>query len=161
MDRITPCLWFNGQAEPAVEFYVTVFKNAKKLRVTHYGPAAAEASGLPEDSVLGIEFELEGQSFFALNATPEQAFTPAISLMVSCETQQEIDAMWAPLAEGGKELGCGWVSDRFGVTWQITPRQLLEMIHDPDGERRERVMRAMMPMVKIDLAAIGAAYAGP
>lgn len=158
MQNITPCLWFDGGAEEAAEFYTSTFKNSRIVGVTHYGEAASEASGMPEGTVLTVEFEIQGQKFLALNGGSEFKLTPAISFIVNCETQQEVDDYWARLTEGGEEVACGWLTDKFGVSWQITPIALMEMISDPDPEKVERVMKAMMPMVKLDIAALKQAY---
>jgi predicted 3-demethylubiquinone-9 3-methyltransferase (glyoxalase superfamily) len=156
MQAITPFLWFNGNAEDAANFYMSIFPNSKEITSSRYGP---EGPG-PEGSLLLIKFELNGHPFFALNGGPEFTFTPATSFMVDCENQEEVDHLWNNLAEGGKEIQCGWVTDKFGVTWQIVPTALGELMSDPDPEKRSRVMQAMFGMVKLDIAGLRAAYEG-
>lgn len=158
MQKITPCLWFDNQAEEAVNFYVSVFKNSRVLGIARYGPAGAEASGMPVGSVMVITFQLEGQEFLALNGGPEFTFSPAISLMVNCETQAEVDALWEKLTAGGAEVQCGWLTDKYGVSWQITPVVLMEMQLAPDPVKTERVMKAMLQMKKLDIAGLRKAY---
>ena len=154
MQKITPCLWFDGQAEEAMNFYTQVFKNSKIGEVMRYGDAGPGKKG----TVLSVTFELDGQEFMALNGGPEFTFTPAISLSVTCETQQEVDAYWAKLLDGGAPMQCGWITDKFGVTWQIVPRVLGEMLRDKDPAKADRVMRAMLPMVKLDIKLLQEAY---
>ena len=154
--KITTCLWFDGNAEDAITFYTSVFKNSKVLTVTRSGDAGPG----PKGSVLVATFQLEGQEFMALNGGPQYKFTPAISLYVDCETQQEVDELWKKLLQGGQEVQCGWLTDKFGMSWQIIPRILLEMLNDKDPEKAKRVMQAMMQMVKIDVAALQRAYDG-
>jgi predicted 3-demethylubiquinone-9 3-methyltransferase (glyoxalase superfamily) len=157
MQKITPCLWFNNQAEEAVALYCSVFKNSKKLQVTHYGDSGSKASGQPKGMVMTISFEVEGQQFTALNGGPHFKFTPAISLVVNCESQAEVDEVAAKLTSGGGEIGhCGWVTDKFGLSWQIVPKALFEFMRDP--HKGERVMAALMEMKKIDLATLERAY---
>lgn len=158
MQKITPCLWFDDQAEEAVSFYVSIFKDSKIEAVTRYGQAGAEAAGRPEGTVLTILFQLEGQSFMALNGGPVFTFSPAISLMVSCRTQEEIDELWEKLSEGGQTQQCGWLQDKYGVSWQIVPAALGEMLQDKDPEKAESVMRAMLPMKKLDIETLEQAY---
>jgi predicted 3-demethylubiquinone-9 3-methyltransferase (glyoxalase superfamily) len=160
MPRITPFLWFDEQAEEAAKFYVSVFESSKLDAVTRYDEASARASGRPVGSVMTVAFELAGQPFTALNGGPHFKFTEAISFVVSCRTQQEIDHFWSKLAAGGQEVQCGWLKDRFGVSWQIVPTELTEMLQDKDREKSRRVMAAMLQMKKLDLAALRAAYAG-
>ena len=160
MQKITPFLWFDGQAEEAAEFYTRTFKNSKTLHVSRVGKAVAEASGRPEGTVLTVEFEIEGQRFVGLNGGPEFSFTPAVSFMVDCKTQEEIDFLWDTLSEGGEPNVCGWLKDKYGVSWQITPTILINNLHEEDEERSERVMRAMMEMQKLDIAALEKAYQG-
>lgn len=149
--KITPFLWFDGQAEEAMNLYVATFANS---RVVSVSPG-------PGGTVMSCTFELEGQRFMALNGGPTYSFTPAISLFVSCESQDEVDALWTKLlAGGGREDQCGWLRDRFGLSWQIIPKQLGQMLGDPDPARARRVMAAMMSMVKLDIAALERAYAG-
>lgn len=154
MQKITPCLWFDGNAMEAVNFYISVFKNSKVGEVMYYGDAGPGKKG----DVLCVNFELEGQGFMALNGGPEFHFTPAISLFVDCATQQEIDELWDRLLDGGQPLECGWLTDRFGVSWQIVPGFLGEMLRDTNRERADRVMRAMLKMVKLDIALLKQAY---
>jgi predicted 3-demethylubiquinone-9 3-methyltransferase (glyoxalase superfamily) len=158
LQKITPNLWFDNQAEEAANFYVSIFKNSKINDITHYGEAAAEISGKPKGSVLTVTFQIEGQEFTALNGGPQFKFTEAISLLVNCETQQEVDELWEKLSEGGEEGPCGWLKDKYGVSWQVDPRILDEMIRDPDPVKAERVMKAMLQMQKIDIASLQQAY---
>jgi predicted 3-demethylubiquinone-9 3-methyltransferase (glyoxalase superfamily) len=154
--QITPFLWFDNNAEEAVNFYVSSFTNSKVLNVKRYGDAGPG----PKGSVMGLTFQLEGQQFDALNGGPHFKFTPAISLFVSCETQEEVDTLWEKLLAGGKAQQCGWLTDRFGLSWQIIPRTLGALLDDPDPEKSSRVMRAMMKMVKIDIAELRRAHDG-
>jgi predicted 3-demethylubiquinone-9 3-methyltransferase (glyoxalase superfamily) len=161
MQTITPFLWFDNQAEEAAKFYTSVFKNSKIRRILRYDEASAKAAGRPADSVLTIEFEIEGQKFTALNGGPEFKFNESISFVVKCETQKEVDYFWEKLtADGGQESQCGWLKDKFGVSWQITPTVLIDMLHDKDPEKSERVMKAMLQMQKIDIKTLREAYAG-
>ncbi len=156
MQRITPFLWFDGKAEEAANFYISIFKNSKILHVARYG----EAGPGPKGTAMVVSFEIEGQKFSALNGGPQYAFSPAISFLVDCETQAEVDELWAKLTAGGKEVQCGWLTDKFGVSWQIIPRALMELMQDKDPVRSQRVFRAMMQMVKIDVEALKRAYRG-
>ncbi|MCL5282072.1 MAG: VOC family protein [Planctomycetes bacterium] len=158
MQKITPCLWFDDQGEEAVNFYVSVFPDSKIETITRYGPAAAEAVGRPEGTVLTILFQLSGQRFMALNGGPVFRFSPAISFMVDCKTQAEVDQLWEKLSAGGEVQQCGWLQDRFGVSWQIVPTALGEMLLDKDAEKSERVMKAMLQMKKIDIGILQQAY---
>jgi len=158
MQKITPCLWFEDQAEEAANFYVSVFNNLKIGTITRYGEAGAEASGRPRGSVMTVTFQLEGQEFMALNGGPVFTFSPAISLMVNCETQEKVDELWEKLSEGGTIQQCGWLQDKYGVSWQIVPIALGEMLQDKDAEKSERVIRAMLPMTKIDIRTLEQAY---
>lgn len=161
MKRLTTCLWFENQAEEAARYYTSVFKNAKMGKITKYGEAAAKASGRPKGSTMTVEFEIAGQEFMGLNGGPEFKFSEAISIVVNCENQREVDDYWTKLlAGGGTESVCGWLKDKFGLSWQITPTVLTEMIQDEDPEKAERVMAAMLTMRKIDIAALEAAYEG-
>jgi predicted 3-demethylubiquinone-9 3-methyltransferase (glyoxalase superfamily) len=161
MQKITPFLWFDGQAEEAVKFYASIFKNSKVGRTLRYDENAAKAADGPVGSVLTIEFEIEGQKFVALNGGPQFKFNESISFVVNCETQKEVDYFWEKLiADGGDESQCGWLEDKFGLSWQITPTVLIDMLHDKDSEKSERVMKAMLQMQKIDIAKLKAAYAG-
>jgi predicted 3-demethylubiquinone-9 3-methyltransferase (glyoxalase superfamily) len=153
MQKITPFLWFNDQAEEAMNFYVSVFKNSKAGSVTRYGDAGPG----PKGKVMSATFTLEGQEFMALNGGPQYTFTPAISLFVSCETQKEVDELWAKLSAGGKPGRCGWLQDRFGLSWQIIPTVLGKLLGGPDRARAQRVMQAMLTMDKIDIGRLEAA----
>jgi len=152
--RITPFLWFDDQAEEAVSFYTSVFPDSRIVTVTRYNKESAEVSGRPEGQVMTIGFELDGQEFAALNGGPHFTFNEAISLVVHCDSQDEVDHYWDRLSEGGDENAqqCGWLKDRFGVSWQVVPRDLVELLGDPDPERARRATRAMLRMKKIDLA---------
>jgi predicted 3-demethylubiquinone-9 3-methyltransferase (glyoxalase superfamily) len=156
MQKISPFLWFDTEAEEAARFYVSVFKNSKITAITRY----SEAGPRPQGSVMTVAFELDGQSFTALNGGPQFKFDEAISFVVRCEDQAEVDALWAALGEGGQTNVCGWLKDRYGLSWQIVPVEFLEMIADPDPARTARVMQAMMGMTKLDVAALRKAYAG-
>lgn len=145
--KITPMLWFNNDAEEAVNFYVSVFKNAKILGTSYYGDTGAG----PKGTVMTVEFELDGQRFTALNGGPTFKFTEAISLVVHCETQEEIDYFWEKLSEGGQKVECGWIKDKYGLSWQIVPKQLLELLAEGDSAKTDRVMRAVMSMKKLDI----------
>jgi predicted 3-demethylubiquinone-9 3-methyltransferase (glyoxalase superfamily) len=159
MQKITPFLWFDNQAEEAVNFYVSIFKNSKVGKVTRYDEASSKAAGRPEGSVMTMEFQLEGQNFVAINAGPHFKFTEAISFVVDCGSQEEVDYFWAKLtADGGQESQCGWLKDKYGLSWQITPRVLIEMIGDKDPQKAQRVMEAMLQMKKIDIATLKRAY---
>jgi predicted 3-demethylubiquinone-9 3-methyltransferase (glyoxalase superfamily) len=154
--KITTFLWFDNNAEEAVKFYVSVFKNSKILataRYTDVGPG-------PKGSVMTIDFELDGQRFTALNGGPQFKFTEAISLVVHCETQQEVDHYWEKLSEGGQQVDCGWLKDKYGLFWQITPQILLDLLHDVDQEKLNRVMKAMMQMKKLDIEVLEKAAQG-
>ena len=157
MPKITPFLWFNGDAEVAAKFYVSVFKRNSKIKVvTRYGESGPGKRG----SVMTVLFQLDGQEFIALNGGPDFKFTEAVSFVVNCTTQKEIDWYWKKLSAGGKEIQCGWLKDRFGLCWQITPANFAKLITSSDQARTDRVMQAMFGMVKLDIAALKAAYAG-
>jgi len=157
MQKITPFLWFDGNAEEAMNFYTSIFKNSKVVRVSRYG----EGGPGPTGTVMSATFQIEGQEFMALNGGPHFKFTPAISLFVNCETQEEVDEIWNKfLSAGGKADQCGWLTDKYGLSWQIIPKALGEMLSDPDPEKSQRVMKAMMQMVKIDIAGLKRAYEG-
>ena len=156
MQKIIPFLWFNDQAEQAANFYVSLFKNSRISEVRRYGDAGPG----PKGSVMTVSFELEGQSFYALNGGPHFQFTPAISLFVNCETQEEVDTLWEKLSEGGRKDRCAWLTDKYGVTWQIVPTVLGRMLGDPDATRSARVMKAMLQMDKIEIAKLQQAYDG-
>jgi predicted 3-demethylubiquinone-9 3-methyltransferase (glyoxalase superfamily) len=150
MQKITPFLWFNDNAEEAMNFYVSIFENSKVGRVTRYGDAGPG----PKGQVMSATFTLEGQEFMALNGGPQFRFTPAISLFVSCETQEEVDELWAKLSAGGSEDRCGWLTDKFGLSWQIIPTALGRLLSDSDPAKSQRAMRAMLGMRKIEIAAL-------
>jgi predicted 3-demethylubiquinone-9 3-methyltransferase (glyoxalase superfamily) len=156
MPKITPFLWFDGQAEEAARFYASIFEDASIGKITRYGAAGPGKPG----SVMTVEFELDGQKFIALNGGPEFKFTEAISFSVQCETQEEVDELWEKLSEGGEQGPCGWLKDRYGMSWQVNPRVLSEMLGDPDPARSQRVMQAMMGMRKIDIGGLRRAYDG-
>jgi predicted 3-demethylubiquinone-9 3-methyltransferase (glyoxalase superfamily) len=157
MQKIVPFLWFDGRAEEAMNFYTSIFKNAKVSNVTRYGDAGPG----PKGSVMSATFELEGQRFYALNGGPMFRFSPAISFFVNCTTQAEVDDLWRKLSEGGKTNQCGWLDDKFGVTWQIIPTVLGELLQSKEPGKANRVMQAMMKMTKIDIALLEAAAAAP
>lgn len=152
MQTITPFLWFDHQAEEAVNFYVSIFKNSRILKVTRYGDAGAEVSGRPKGLVMTINFLLDGQEFVALNGGPVFTFSPAISFVVNCKTQAEVDRLWDKLAADGTVEQCGWLKDKFGVSWQIVPDTLERLLSDSNPIKSERVMQAMLQMKKIDIA---------
>jgi predicted 3-demethylubiquinone-9 3-methyltransferase (glyoxalase superfamily) len=156
MQRITPCLWFDDQAEEAVAFYTGIFKNSRVVNVSRYGDAGREIHGKAPGTVMVVAFELGGQAFTALNGGPMFKFNEAVSLQVGCETQEEVDYYWEKLSEGGDEAAqqCGWLKDRYGLSWQVVPNVLGELISDPDPERSQRAMRAMLQMKKIDIAGL-------
>jgi predicted 3-demethylubiquinone-9 3-methyltransferase (glyoxalase superfamily) len=154
MQKITPFLWFNDQAEEAMNFYVSIFKNSKVGAVTRYG----EAGPGPKGSVMTGSFQLEGQEFMALNGGPHFSFTPAISLFVNCETQAEVDELWEKLSAGGKKDRCGWLTDKYGLSWQIIPSTLGKLLHDKNPAKAKSVMNAMLQMTKIELARLQQAY---
>ena len=156
MDRITPCLWFDTEAEDAAEFYTSVFPNSRIVHVSHYGSAGPR----PEGMVMEVEFELDGRSFLALNGGPDFRFTEAISLQAHCKDQAEVDRLWETLSEGGEEGPCGWLKDRYGVSWQIVPSRMYELIADPDPERAQRAVAAMLQMGKLDIAELERAADG-
>jgi predicted 3-demethylubiquinone-9 3-methyltransferase (glyoxalase superfamily) len=160
MQKITPCLWFDDNAEEAVQFYVSVFKSSRIGRVTRYGETGASASGRPKGTVMTITFHLEGQRFMALNGGSIFKFTEAISLIVDCKTQNEIDTLCTKLSAGGEQGPCGWLKDRYGLSWQIVPAALSKMMQDKDPEKTDRVMNALLQMHKLDLAALKQAYRG-
>ena len=163
MQKITPFLWFDGQAEDAAKFYTSIFKGSKIGRILRYGEEVAEVSesGQSVGSVLTIEFEIDGLKFVALNGGPQFKFNESISFAINCESQKEVDYFWQKLtADGGEESVCGWLKDKFGVSWQITPTILIDLLHDKDAARAERVMHAMLQMKKIEIAKLKAAYAG-
>lgn len=156
MQKITPFLWFDGKAEEAAKFYTSIFKNSKLGQIRRYGDAGPG----PKGSVLTASFAIEGQEFVALNGGPQFTFTPAISFFVNCETQEEVDEFWDKLSEGGKKSRCGWLQDKFGVSWQIVPTALGKLLSDPDPEKSSRVMKAMLQMEKLDIRGLQEAYEG-
>jgi len=162
MQRISPCLWFNNNAEEAVKFYVSIFKNSKIGNVTHYGKEGYEIHKNKEGTVMTIDFEIEGQKFLALNGGPIFRFNEAISFQIYCETQDEVDYYWDKLTEGGDKNAqvCGWLKDKFGVSWQVVPVVLIRMLQDKDSNKTERVMKAMLQMHKLDINALTKAYQG-
>lgn len=156
MQRITPCLWFDDQAEEAVGFYAAIFKNSRIGTIARYGEAGREIHGKPAGSVMTVAFELDGQTFTALNGGPDFKFNEAISLQINCETQEEVDYYWEKLTEGGDEKAqqCGWLKDKYGVSWQVVPKALIEMLTAPDYEKSQKAMAAMLQMKKIDIEAL-------
>ena len=160
--RITPCLWFDDQAEEAAGFYTGIFSNSKIVTVARYGEAGHEVHGRPAGTVMTVAFELDGQAFTALNGGPVFKFNEAISLQVNCETQQEVDYYWEKLSKGGdrKAQQCSWLKDKYGVSWQVVPRILVDMVSDPDSEKSGKAMQAMLKMKKIDIEELKRAYAG-
>ena len=157
MQKITPCLWFDRQAEEAARFYVSVFKNSKVGEINRSG----EGAPLPKGTVLTVRFQLDGQEFLALNGGPMFQFTEAVSLIVNCETQDEVDRMWDKLSEGGHQVQCGWLKDKYGLSWQIVPTVLGKMLSDPEPGRAGRVMKALLQMKKLDIEKLEEAYARP
>ncbi len=162
MQKITPNLWFDGQAEEAVHFYTSIFKDSEIGHIARYGKEGFEIHSQPEGTVMTIEFQIEGQKFEALNGGPQFRFNEAISFIVHCETQEEVDYYWDRLGEGGDESAqaCGWLKDRFGVSWQVVPTALYELLQDPDPEKSGRVMQAMLQMKKLDIPALQRAHRG-
>lgn len=160
MQKITPCLWFNNNAEEAVNFYVSTIKNSGIVSINRYSRDASEASGMPEGTVMTVEFRIDGQEFLALNGGPQFTFSPAVSFIVNCGTQEEVDELWEKLSEGGEKNVCGWLTDRYGFSWQIVPVIFRELINDPDPVKSQRVMRAMLKMSKLDIRALEHAYNG-
>ena len=160
MQKITPFLWFDNNAEEAVNFYTAIFKNSKIGKIARYGEAGAKASGKAKGSVMTIAFTLAGQEFVALNGGPAYNFSQGISFVVNCETRAELDGYWEKLSAGGEPIQCGWLKDKFGLPWQIVPIALSEMLQDADTEKSTRVMQAMLQMVKLDIDKLRRAYAG-
>jgi predicted 3-demethylubiquinone-9 3-methyltransferase (glyoxalase superfamily) len=162
MQRIAPCLWFDNQAEEAARFYTSIFSNSRIGRISRYGKEGHEIHGRPEGSVMTVEFEIDGQAFTALNGGPVFKFNEAISFQVYCETQNEVDHFWEKLTAGGDEKAqqCGWLKDKYGVSWQIVPTVLVRMLQDKDAGKSQRVMAAMLQMAKIDMAKLQQAYDG-
>jgi predicted 3-demethylubiquinone-9 3-methyltransferase (glyoxalase superfamily) len=157
--KITPCLWFDSQAEEAAKFYASVFKNSKIGKISRYGKEGFEIHGRTAGTVMTVEFEIDGQKFVALNGGPHFRFNEAVSFQIHCDTQQEIDYFWSKLGEGGREQPCGWLKDKFGLSWQVIPKALPEMLMDENSDKAQRVMRSMLQMRKIDLAALKRAQA--
>lgn len=162
IQRIAPCLWFDDQGEEAAKFYTAIFKNSKIVGIARYGEAGHEVHGRPAGTVMTVAFELDGQRFTALNGGPIFKFNEAISFQVNCDTQEEVDYYWERLSEGGdtKAQQCGWLKDKYGASWQVVPRVLIDMMSDPDTEKSGRAMKAMLEMKKIDLGELKRAYAG-
>jgi len=160
--RITPCLWFNREAEEAARFYTSIFENSKIGRITRYGKEGHEIHGMPDGTVMTVEFKIAGQTFTALNGGPIFKFNEAVSFQVHCETQGEVDYYWEKLSEGGDENAqqCGWLKDKYGLSWQIIPKGLIELLGDPDSAKSQRAMKAMLQMKKIDMEEIKRAYDG-
>jgi predicted 3-demethylubiquinone-9 3-methyltransferase (glyoxalase superfamily) len=156
--KITPFLWFDNQAEEAAKFYTSIFKNSKIENVTRYDEEGSKVSGRPKGSAMTVPFQIEGQEFVALNGGPLFKFTEAISFVVNCETQKEVDYYWEKLTAGGEEVQCGWVKDKFGLSWQVVPTVLTEMLQDRDPQKAQRVMAAMLKMKKIEIADLKKAY---
>lgn len=154
MQKIVPFLWFDGQAEEAMNFYVSIFKNSKVVSVTRYG----KGGPAPEGTVMSATFQLEGQEFYALNGGPMFTFSPAISLFVNCETQQEVDELWDKLSDGGEKQRCGWLKDKYGLSWQIIPTVLGKLLQEKDAGKAQRVMQAMLQMDKIDIQGLKQAH---
>ena len=160
MQKITPFLWFDNQAEEAVKFYTSIFKNSRIGKIARYGEEGERIAGRPKGSIMTVEFQLEGQEFIALNGGPHCKFTEAISFVVNCKTQAEVDKFWKKLSAGGKKVQCGWLKDEYGLSWQIVPTILGELMSDKDTAKSHRVMQAMLKMVKLDIKKLKDAYAG-
>jgi predicted 3-demethylubiquinone-9 3-methyltransferase (glyoxalase superfamily) len=156
MQKIIPFLWFDGKAEEAANFYTSIFKNSKIGTITRFG----ESGPGPDKTAMSVTFQLEGQEFYALNGGPQFNFTPAISFFVNCETQEEVDYFWEKLSEGGEKQGPGWVKDKYGLSWQVVPTVLGELLNDPDPEKSQRVMQAMQQMEKLEIEKLIEAYQG-
>ena len=158
--KITPCLWFDDQAEDAAKFYVSVFKNSKLGEISRYGKEGFEIHGRKAGTVMTAEWEIEGQKFVGLNGGPQFKFSEAISFQIMCEDQKEIDHFWSKLTAGGQEGPCGWLKDKFGLSWQVVPTALIDMLKDPDAAKSQRVTKAFLQMKKFDIAALKRAYEG-
>lgn len=158
MQKIIPFLWFDNEAEEAAKFYVSIFKNSRIGRIARYGESGAEVSGRAKGTVMTVEFQLEGQDFVALNGGPAFTFSPAISFLVDCKTQKEVDDLWEKLSADPRAEQCGWLKDKYGVSWQIVPTILNEMLQDKDPKKSERVMKAMLKMKKINMKSLQEAY---
>jgi predicted 3-demethylubiquinone-9 3-methyltransferase (glyoxalase superfamily) len=157
--KITPCLWFDTEAEAAANHYVSIFRNSKIVKIGRYGKEGKEIHGKEAGSVMAVEFEIEGQKFVGLNGGPQFKFDEAISFQIACDSQAEIDYFWSKLTEGGKEVQCGWLKDKFGLSWQVVPRVLPELLGNANAEKADRVMKAMLQMKKFDIAALQKAAA--
>ncbi len=160
VQKIMPCLWFDTEAEAAANHYVAIFKNSKVLKTARFGNEGREIHGKKPGSVMVVEFELEGQRFIALNGGPQFKFDEAVSFQILCETQAEVDYFWSKLTQGGSEGPCGWLKDKFGLSWQVVPTVLPEMLGDPNAAKADRVMKVMLQMKRFDIAALQQAYAG-
>jgi predicted 3-demethylubiquinone-9 3-methyltransferase (glyoxalase superfamily) len=162
VQKLTPCLWFDTQAEEAAKYYCSIFDHSKITGTTHYGKAGQDVHGMPEGLVLTISFELDGQPFTGLNGGPHFKFNEAVSFQVNCQTQEEIDHYWGTLSAGGepKAQQCGWLKDKYGLSWQIVPIPFMEMLKDPDTTKSQRAMQAMMQMKKLDIATLQRAFDG-
>lgn len=160
MQKITPFLWFDDKAEEAANFYVSLFKNSKVGAISRYGESGSEAAGRAKGTVMTVDFQLEGQDFVALNGGPHFKFTEAISFVVNCETQEEVDAFWDKLSEGGQKSRCGWLKDKYGLSWQVVPTVLSELMSDKDPGKSERAMKAMLQMDKLDIQTLKQASEG-
>lgn len=158
--RISPFLWFDHQAEAAAKFYTSIFKNSKIGKIARYGAEGEQVAGRPQGSVMTVAFQLEGQEFLALNGGPHFKFTEAVSFVVNCQTQAEVDKFWKKLSAGGKEVQCGWLKDKYGLSWQIVPTVLGELLSDRDSAKSQRVMNAMLKMVKLDIKKLKQAAQG-
>ena len=158
--KLSPCLWFDREAEEAARYYISIFRNGRIGRISHFGKEGFEIHGRPEGLVMAVEFEIEGQGFTALNGGPNFKFTEAVSFQVPCKNQEEIDYYCDRLSAGGEVGHCGWLKDKYGLSWQVFPAELSEMMGDPDKEKAGRAMRALLTMMKIDLARLRAAYLG-
>ena len=160
MQKITPFLWFNDNAEEAVKFYTSIFKNSRILKIARYGEEGEKVAGRPKGSVMTVEFQIEGQKFVGLNGGPHFKFTKAVSFVVNCRTQSEVDRFWKKLSSGGKEVQCGWLKDKYGLSWQIVPTFLVELLSGKDTAKSQRVMQAMLKMVKLDIKKLKRAAQG-
>jgi len=160
IQKVAPFLWFDSKAEEAVKFYTSIFKNSKILGITRYDEAGSKASGRSKGSVMTVAFQIEGQNFTALNGGPVFKFSPAVSFVVNCKNQEEIDHFWSKLSKGGKPNQCGWLEDKYGVTWQIVPTVLVKMLQDKDKKKVSRVTEAFLKMKKFDIATLKRAYKG-
>ena len=158
IQKISPCLWFDNQAEEAVNFYVSIFKNTKIGNITHYGEEGAKVSGRPKGSVMTVTFQLDGQEFMALNGGPHFQFTEAVSFIIHCASQEEVDELWEKLSDGGEKGQCGWLKDKYGLSWQIVPTVLSEMMQSHDHKKTNRVMSTLLQMKKLDIKRLQEAY---